>query len=60
VITLCSGVLHQAAAELTQRSYDLVREVVEIHMAFLDPPLLHNGGSLRVMPPHYPARPPHR
>jgi len=40
VITMCSGVLEQSPAKLDQRLYDVIRELVSIHVASPDPPLL--------------------
>jgi len=39
-ISMCPCMRHQRSAELHQRLYDLFREVIEVHVAFLDPPLL--------------------
>jgi hypothetical protein len=45
---MCLSVLQQASTELRQRSYDLIREVVEVHVAFPDPPLLPTSAGLFV------------
>jgi len=37
---MCSRVCHKGSAKLQQRLYDLIREVVGVHVAFPDPPLL--------------------
>jgi hypothetical protein len=48
VITMCLRLLQQRSAELYQRLYDLVREVVYSHVAFPDPPLLLTTAGLFV------------
>jgi hypothetical protein len=45
---MCSRVGHESSAELYQRLYDLIREVVAIHVAFPDPPLLPTSAGLFV------------
>jgi hypothetical protein len=45
---MCSRVGHESSAELYQRLYDLIREVVAIHVAFLDPSLLPSSAGLFV------------
>jgi len=47
-ITMRSGMLQQGSAERCQRLYDLVREVVGIHVAFPDPPLLRTPAGVFV------------
>jgi len=37
---MCQRVCRQGSAELNQWLYDLIWEVVEVHVAFPDPPLL--------------------
>jgi hypothetical protein len=47
----------QHSAKLQQWLYDLFREVVEIHVAFPDPPMLANsGGSFPVDRPTLPGQ----
>jgi len=48
VITMCSRVLQQTSAEFQQRLYDLIREDLEVHVAFPDPPLLPTPAGLFV------------
>ena len=50
VVAMCSHILYQRAAELRKWLYDLIREVVEVHGAFLGPAAAADtGGSLRVI-----------
>jgi hypothetical protein len=46
VIALCSRLRQQRPAKVHQWLYDLVREVVGIHVAFPDPPLLASSAGL--------------
>jgi hypothetical protein len=48
VITMGSSVLQHGSAEFQQRLYDLVREVVGVHVAFLDPSLRLTAAGLFV------------
>jgi hypothetical protein len=43
-----SDMLQQSAPKLRQRLYDLIREVVEVHVAFPDPSLLPTAAGLLV------------
>jgi hypothetical protein len=58
LVAMPSGMVHQPSAELAQRLYDLLREVVRIHGASPRPAVAADGGgSLRVIRSHYPAAP---
>jgi hypothetical protein len=46
VITMCLGVFVQHGTQSHKWLYDLMREVVEIHRASPDPPLLQPAAGL--------------
>jgi hypothetical protein len=55
-VAMGSDMLQQSAPKLRQRLYDLIREVVEVHVAFPDPSLLPTAAGLSCNPLTLPGR----